>query len=129
MKAHCLVCDDRTLAVEHPDWLQREKDGHARATLCLNSPYVAKTVWPWMTHALNDPSCNELEIEIPNAAAAPCWCEACTQHLQEAGADVEATTAREEFARGSVQRFKDETSVYAEAVRPGATVTFRETRL
>lgn len=125
MKAHCRISDDTALAARHPDWCQRDRDGSPRPALCLNSQYVAKVIWPWMTRALADPACDSLDIGISSAASALCWCDSCTQHLRDGGQDADNETVRSQFAAGSLQRFKDETQAYAEAVRPGAKVTFR----
>lgn len=111
-------------AEEHPDWLQRPAAGPPRRSLCLNSPYVAKIVWPWMTRAAADPACEALEFGIPAEAGEPCWCEACTAHLREAGLDAHDAAVRKQFALDSVARFRKETAAYAEAVRPGLKVSF-----
>jgi hypothetical protein len=124
MKACCVVCHDPELAADHPDWRHRDPDGTPRRTCCLNGAYVAKVIWPWMTQALADPACDQLEFEIPAAAAEPCWCPNCTQHIRDAGLDPADETVRLNHARDSVQRFKDETTSYAAAVRPGVTVVF-----
>jgi hypothetical protein len=126
VKAHCRISEDTALAAQHPDWCQRDRDGGPRPVLCLNSQYVAKVIWPWMTRALADPACDGLDIEFSPAAAAPCWCEACTQHLRDGGQKIDDQTVRAQFAAGSLQRFKDETTTYAEAVRPGTKVVFTE---
>lgn len=125
MKAHCRISDDTALAARHPDWCQRNRDGSPRPALCLNSQYVAKVIWPWMTRALADPACEGLNIEISSAASAPCWCDACTQHLRDGGQNPGDETVRAQFATDSLLRFKNETATYVEAVRPGAKVTFQ----
>ena len=124
MKARCLVCCDPAQAAQHPEWQQRDRAGKPRATLCLNSPYVAKVVWPWMTRLAADPGCDSLEFEMAAAAGDPCWCDACAQHLAEAALDPGDPDVRKQFARDSVVRFQRETADYAEAVRPGLKVTF-----
>jgi hypothetical protein len=124
MKAHCLVCRDPEQAELHPDWQQRDAAGQPRRSFCLNSPYVAKAVWPWMTRSAADSSCDALEFEIPAAAGEPCWCDACTSHLKEAGLDLKDVVVRQRYARDSVARFRKETTAYVEAVRPGLKVRF-----
>ncbi|MBI5685590.1 MAG: hypothetical protein HZC54_10965 [Verrucomicrobia bacterium] len=124
MKARCLVCHDPAQAEQHPDWQQRDVAGQPRRTLCLNSPYVAKVLWPWMTHAAGDPACDALEFEISAEAGEPCWCDACALHLKEAGLDLNDPAVRKRFALDSVARFRKETAAYAEAVRPGLKVRF-----
>jgi hypothetical protein len=123
MKARCLLCRDAAQAAQHPDWQQRDAAGKPRALLCLNSPYVAKVVWPWMTRAAADPACDALEFKIP-AAAEPCWCNACTAHLTEAKLNLNDLAVRKQYALSSVARFRKETAAYAEAVRPGLKVIF-----
>jgi len=125
VKAHCRISDDTALAAQHPDWCQRDRKGDPRPALCLNSPYVAKVIWPWMTRSLADPACDGLDIELSPAASAPCWCDTCTRHLLDSGQDATSETVRAQFAAASLRRFKDETATYAAAVRPGAKVTFR----
>lgn len=124
MKARCPLCRDAAQAALHPDWQQRDDAGQPRPTLCLNSPYVAKVVWPWMTRTAADPACEALEFEIPAAAGKPCWCDACTLHLTEAKLNLNDTAVRKQFALDSVARFRKETAAYAEAVRPGLKVIF-----
>ena len=124
MKARCLVGHDPTQADQHSDWQRHDAAGQPRRWLCLNSPYVAKVLWPWMTRAAADPACEALEVEIPAEAAEPCWCDACTQHLKEAGLNLEDPAVRKQFALDSVARFRKETAAYAEAVRPGLKVSF-----
>ena len=125
VKAHCRISDNTALAAQHPDWCQRDRDGRPRAALCLNSQYVAKVIWPWMTRALGDAACDGLDFEISPATSAPCWCDACTQHIRDGGQKTDDEPTRAQFACGSLKRFKDETQTYAEAVRPGTKVTFR----
>lgn len=124
MKARCLVCRDPAQAAQHSDWQQRNAAGKLRPTLCLNSPYVAKVIWPWMTHTAGDPACDALEFEIPAEASESCWCDACELHLREAGLDLNDPALHKQFALDSVARFRKETAAYAEAVRPGLKVTF-----
>ena len=126
MKARCRVGHDPALAVEHPDWCQRNSDGTSRPTLCLNSAYVAKTIWPWMIKAAAAPDCEALEFDLDAGTAEPCWCDACTQHLRAAGFALDEMAPRQEHAQASRQRFKDETRSYAEAVKPGIRVEFHE---
>ncbi|MCX6900755.1 MAG: hypothetical protein NT105_18915 [Verrucomicrobia bacterium] len=124
MKARCLVCRDPVQVAQHPGWQQRDSAGRLRPALCLNSSYVAKVIWPWMTHSAADPACDALEFEIPAEAGEPCWCDACELHLREAGLDLNDLAQRKQFALDSVARFRKETAAYAEAVRPGLKVTF-----
>lgn len=124
MKARCLVCCDPAEVDHHADWQQRDAAGKPRRVLCLNSPYVAKVVWPWMTRAAADPACDTLEFEISAAAREPCWCDACMLHMTEAKLNVNDLVVHQQFALNSVARFRKETAAYAEAVRPGMKVKF-----
>lgn len=124
MKARCLVCHDHAQVAEHHEWRRLDRDRKPRAVLCLNSPYVAKLVWPWMTHTAGASACDALEFEISPSAGEPCWCDCCTQHMNEAKLDPNDATARQKFAERSVTRFKDETITYANAIRPGIKVFF-----
>jgi hypothetical protein len=126
MKAHCRVGHDPALAAEHPDWRQQNSDGNPRATLCLNTSYVAKAIWPWMIKAASAPDCDALECELDASTTEPCWCDACTQHLRDAGFALDEMAPRQQLARASLQRFKDETRSYAEAIRPGIQVVFHD---
>lgn len=124
MRARYLVGCDPSEATQHPDWQQRDAAGHLRGTLCLNGPYVAKIIWPWMTRAAADPTCEGLEFAIAPEAGEPCWCDACTAHLREAGLDLDDSNVRKRYALDSVARFRKETAAYTEAVRPGLKVIF-----
>lgn len=124
MKARCLVCCDPAEVDCHPDWQQRDVRGKPRRALCLNGPYVAKVVWPWMVRAAADQNCDTLEFEIPADACEPCWCDACTLHMMEAKLNVHDLIVHRQFSLNSVARFRKETAAYAAAVRAGIQVRF-----
>jgi len=124
MKARCRVGHDPALAADHPDWRQCNSDGTPRATLCLNSAYVAKVIWPWMIKAAAAPDCDALELDLDASTAEPCWCDACTEHLRAAGFALDELAPRQEHAQASLRRFKDETNSYAQAIKPGIAVRF-----
>jgi hypothetical protein len=77
-----------------------------------------------MIKAVAAPDCEALEFELDASTAQPCWCEACTQHLRAAGFALDELAPRQEHAQASLQRFKDETCSYAQAIKPGIVVRF-----
>lgn len=120
---------DNLSAQKFPEWQQVNKKGEPILagnwrSLCLNSPYVNKRIFPQIREVLENYDVDGLWLDIVFFMEGACYCPFCLQKMESLNLDPNNEYEHLLFNDTSVREFISETYNFAKKIKPDVAVSF-----